>query len=139
MKLLPADTITASPGKNVDFTCYVTDRFDSIRWLINGTYLDHLELQKLKIHSELNMEGLKILRFSNLPLKYNHTTINCIGQGSYGRTIVSNQATLLVVEDKSRPTATELGILCVYMQWCMWLGEGFGPIIHREKSFMSSS
>jgi hypothetical protein len=103
----------ASAGESVHFTCYVTDRFDSIRWIINDTFLDYLELQKLQpddIHSELSSEGLKKLRFSNVPLKYNHTTINCMGQGSYGRTVVSKQATLLVVDNSEGRSTAELGM-----------------------------
>ena len=122
MDLSPAGTVVASPGETVHFTCYATYRFDSIRWIINGTYLDYLELQKLNpedIHSELSGEGLKILRFNNLPLKYNSTTLSCVGQGHYGRVAVSDQATLLVVEGERRPTATELGV-CV----CVWGGGG---------------
>ena len=61
------------------------------QWLVNGTQLEHSDEISTTAEGDIG-----ILTFSNIPVDYNDTTIQCIVTLTSGDTISSNNATLLV-------------------------------------------
>ena len=68
----------------------------SVTWLLNGTELESLGLDNV---NPSFVFGIGSLRFTNLDLEYNHTTIQCRGQLQSGRNITSESVVLLMQGD----------------------------------------
>ncbi len=81
-------------GEETAFTCRVTGTVQHIQWLVNGTRLEDIN-QRDGIEDAVTF-GIGHLSFSNIPVEYNGTTIQCIVTLTSGEIIRSNNATLLV-------------------------------------------
>ncbi len=84
------------PGDDATFTCIYSSIFDVIeqfQWLVNGTRLEDLN-QTEGIRTENNIFGH--LHFTNIPVEYNGTTIQCIIDFASGESTPSNHAMLLI-------------------------------------------
>ena len=84
--LLPSGPVVNIPGRNQSFTCQLfsaapNTHLQNVSWLLNGSTLENYGLDNV-VTSEfkpgpISMGGGGILRFVNLSLENNYTTIQC--------------------------------------------------------------
>ena len=80
-------------GVRVTYICTdITLNVVGMQWLINGTQLENLHLSNINTRFSI---GIGRLEISRIPLEYNNTTIQCIGNFE-NRNESSNILTLLV-------------------------------------------
>ena len=76
----------AGLGGDAVLTCISSPLADSVEWLINGTFLDVLQLSGVT-------EQHITIRFSNVPAEYNKTRIQCRAD-----TVPSSETATLLVQ-----------------------------------------
>ena len=86
--LLPSEFVS-TPGGTAIFTCFAT----RIQWLVNGVFLDELELNNVEPLTELIGEGTGRLRFTNISADQNMSIIMCRALLMSGASTVENDAT----------------------------------------------
>ena len=82
-------------GEDTTFTCYtaIFGPIEQFQWLVNETRLEDLNKTE-GIEAENNFIGH--LHFTNIPVEYNGTTIQCIIYLTSGESVHSNHAMLFV-------------------------------------------
>ena len=78
-------------GSDVNFQCFIPSIFTNWQWMINGTMFESLNLMDVMEVSE----GA-LLKFLDIPLEYNGTTVQCTLTGPNGQSLSSTVGTLLV-------------------------------------------
>lgn len=84
----------AGLGHDTIYTCSSLHAVN-IDWLINGTLLSKLQLSNV-VQSFDRIGGFGSLRFRNVPLEYNVTTVQCRANITSVEIITSQNSTLLV-------------------------------------------
>lgn len=103
VNVFPAGEFVTIPHGNAAFTCLSLspsgDEIRQVQWLLNGTLLQHLHLENVEAEFSTIGSGVGTLQFTDIPLAYNMTTIRCHAEFSSGHWFVSNDATLLLIQD----------------------------------------
>ena len=81
-------------GADSVFTCQIDDDFVSVRWLLNGTLDDGLNMNVVSDFSQISRVGSLLIR--DVLMEYNGTTIQCRANSSSGNITYSNITTMLV-------------------------------------------
>ena len=97
VQIVPSDTFVSTPGGVATFLCHSIDpslEIDRVQWLVNGSLFEELDLG-LNVTSTFSRDvQVGRLEFSNLPLEYNMTRIQC----RVNRILISNGVTLLLIQ-----------------------------------------
>ena len=95
MSLEPHQTVVTSRSSSI-FTCHSINSgaLQQFQWLVNGTRLEDLN-QTDGIEADL-IHDIGALAFTDIPVEYNDTIIQCIVTFTSGQISTSNNATLLV-------------------------------------------
>ena len=88
----PSHPVT-TPGRNFTFICIVSNTLQNVTWIVNGSTLESLGLDYAIAQP---MNGIGTLRFLNLGLEDNHTTVQCGGLLQSGATCLSMEVILLL-------------------------------------------
>ena len=94
---LAPEEIPVHVGGLAEFTCVGPSGSTNRRWMINGTQFESLNLINVTI-----MFGGRSLLFTNIPLRYNGTTVQCTFTAPNGVSLSSTVGTLLVQGNDSQ-------------------------------------
>ena len=83
-------------GGAVEFTCSGPPLSTNRQWMINDTQFESLNL------TDITLDGDRVLLFTNTPLKYNSTTVQCNLTAANGVSLSSTVGTLLVQGNDSQ-------------------------------------
>lgn len=83
-------------GGRASFSCFL-DGILSVQWLMNGTELEELNLTDVIVEFD-NMRTTGNLLFTDLPLAFNGTTIQCRVTLSSGSEAVSGNMFILLIQ-----------------------------------------
>ena len=99
VSVFPPDQFVAVVNGSATFSCLsVGGGIVSVQWLLNGSLLNS-GLQN--VHTSFSpMFRVGILEFTNLPREYNNTRIGCRATATSGNTLLSRDATLLLLQGK---------------------------------------
>ena len=93
-----ADIVTSSvtryEGQLAEFPCSATEEISSVQWIVNGSALEDLNMDT-SIYASSSAGG-GFLTFSNVPLHYSGTSVQCVLTFPDDTTSSSNTATLHV-------------------------------------------
>lgn len=117
VQVLPPDPIRSEQaGADAIFNCVLTGRRAfGIHWVINGTLFQNHTIEGVTEYLvELANHLMGILVFSNLPIQYSMTTIQCKARIFSGATFLSvNNVTLLVTPGIYTITLYNLAIIVI--------------------------
>ena len=92
------DEYVSTPGGNAFFFCQTSGvSVVDVQWLVNGTELDSLNLTN--VTSTLETAGTRkqgSLVFTQIPVEYNTTTVNCIAMTMNENLTAAQNSTLLI-------------------------------------------
>ncbi len=96
VSVIPHGQFVSMPGGNATFTCINTG-INNIQWLVNETEFESLNLDNARQdYSSLQIGGLvSTLMFTNIPLEYNTTRIQCRIENSNEVTLQSQSSLFL--------------------------------------------
>lgn len=99
VRILPSKTIVSAPGRDLTFQCssLSSEVFTSVRWLVNGTFLENLNLPNTEALF-FDDVGVGFLRFQNIEVSFNMTSIRCIATLSSGGGQFSSSSTLILLQ-----------------------------------------
>ena len=90
----------STPGGYALFTCLITSGVDvvEIRWLVNGTESESLNLANVSSTVQMSTHGRKRgrLEFTHLPVEYNTTTVRCVVIATDQNLTAAQNSTLLI-------------------------------------------
>ena len=80
--MLPSGPVVTIPGRNQSFRCQLfsavpNTHLQNVSWLLNESTLEDYGLDNVVTEFRPGLRGMGILRFVNLSLENNHTTIQC--------------------------------------------------------------
>lgn len=103
VKVYPEEQlIEAIRGCGVSFYCTLetanfSNRVVGVQWLVNGTQLENLHLMNVTEGFTTVGIGLGMLNFTNLPVSYNMTRIQCNATLTSGETSLSTNSVVLLI------------------------------------------
>ena len=86
--------VVSTPGGRARFLCFAP-HISGVQWLVNTSALQDLNLRNVPATFS-NITDLGVLEFSDLPLEYNMTRINCSVNSSSGMIASPNEVLLLI-------------------------------------------
>ena len=104
--MFPSGPVVTIPGRNQSFSCQVhsaapNTHLQNVSWLLNGSTLENYGLDNVVTEFRPGLIGIGILRFINLSLENNHTTIQCQATLQSGVTHSVSEGLLLLQGMKS--------------------------------------
>ena len=97
MFVIPEEYVSR-PGGRAFFTCQTSGvSVVDVQWLVNGTELDSLNLTNVR--ATLETAGTRKrwrLLFTQIPVEYNTTTVNCIAMTMNENLTATQNSTLLI-------------------------------------------
>ena len=107
MCVLPSGPVVSIPGRNQRFSCQVISaavpntHLLNVSWLLNGSTLEDYGLDNVVTEFNPGPISMGILRFVNLSLENNHTTIQCQAKLQSGMTIQSASESVMLLQGMS--------------------------------------
>ena len=84
------DFFITTIGANAQYSCSASTPIESLQWLLNGTLVEELELDKVTVTEEGHLE------FHNISVEYNYTSITCNATLTSGSVVTSEEKLLLI-------------------------------------------
>lgn len=102
VEVRPSEGYVATPGGPATFNC-VPDYSDYNRliWFVNDTLLEDTNLTNVTTMFSTIGYGIGLLKFTNIPLKYNMTNVRCGAEFNSGENITSNNVAILLLQGES--------------------------------------
>ena len=101
MNVFPIEHYVSTIGGAATFTCSVPPdgSIIGVQWLVNGSELEGLNLPNVEAMFELHDGiGSGILRFRNVSVEYNETSITCIATTVAMRRLHATDSSSLLVQ-----------------------------------------